>query len=186
MLDGLNNLILAQRNGRGEDNPWIQLLVLIAVFVIYGLRAIVRAKVSGKEQRPEASEPVDKKYKPITPQREERQAERAEKVYEPAAVFPQQRAAVMPGRLSKQAFAKQQRLMKMKAAYEQKQRKAEIDKRQKAQQQVKKPTEQPDKITAKQIGSERLSEELGDAEKIRRAIIYSEILGKPLALREQN
>ena len=141
MLAMLQTILAASNNG--QDSPWTQLLVILAIAVVYGVKTLVKAKKSFIDEQDEPDEP------PIPPQRQ-------------AGKRPQQ--------------AKPKLTM--------------------IQQQQYKPAFEPEPVAGESVVSliktqeidtgpqEEIELDLDNTDSLRKAIIYSEILGKPISLRQ--
>jgi hypothetical protein len=196
----------------GDDGPlgWIVPVVFVSIWIIGGIgKVIATAREDRKQREKQRSVPgqPDKKmrYKPIpdgsSPQRRERaipQAVPVQRVRETETMPSADRVKPEPKRPGAVASLKKAMQDAMQDVYAQQTKRqapkqAPARKPKKVQRQTTRKVPTPAKPVAKspvkqvevmpQEGS--ILKELLVRENIRKAIIYSEILGKPLALRQQ-
>jgi hypothetical protein len=182
----LAQLILAARDSNEKDTGWMQILVFVILSVFYALGSIVKARANktapkGKEQIPR--KPARKPTERTRDLQMLKQLWRPEKPVAKPQVQPTHRKVARPATARSAVTSPQPAGRAMLEP-------------QMAMPQVAEPQVQPKlgKITAGVAApaeiprAEYLSEILSDyddPEKLRRAILHYEILGKPLSLREQ-
>jgi hypothetical protein len=181
LLSALGGQILAARNSDERDTGWMQILVFVILAIFYALGSIVKAKANktapkGKEQGP--PKPV---RKPPESTIDLQMLKQLFGLPEKPAPSSQSRPQVTKPRMAKPQVQPTSR----KVARPQPAGMAMLEP------QVAKPQVQPKvevAAPAEKQPATYLSEILSDyedPEKLRRAILHYEILGKPLSLREQ-
>lgn len=163
----LLQIILAARR-YDEDAGWMQLLVFVIMAVFWALGSIIKAKKSKKTEFEEEEEQPEEAFTGHK-QQMSRQAK-----------F-QQKKAAQPGPAAKSDFAKVEKIPLSVSLKDYKQSLT------KSLTETEKKTERPD------ISSERpqppagidFAPNLEDPENLKRAVVYYEVLGKPLALRDE-
>jgi hypothetical protein len=163
----LLQIILAARR-YDEDSGWMQLLVFVIMAVFWALGSIIKARKSKKTEFEEEEE-----------QPEEAFSERMQQMSR--QMGPQQKKSVYPGPAIKRDFAKAE---KIPLSVSLKDYKESVTK---SLTETEKKAERPD------ISSERpqppagidFAPNLEDPENLKRAVVYYEVLGKPLSLRDE-
>ena len=200
----MNNLmehILAARKNGG----WTQMLIPLIFFAAYALNALAKVKEKNRRDKELDKELAEKpkRYKPITGQ----QQPQAVKNYKPlhaaeSAKTPRQARHIpyaRPAQQSNRPQPAQQRrpqpaqptlrqqqvtnVYRQAVAKAQRQQVPEPQKQQARPQPVPKATTEKVAAVSKETPRGTLTEYLQEMDNLRRAIVLSEILGKPLALR---
>ena len=161
-------LILA-RNGDGEDTGWSQMLVFLVLAVFWIVGGIMKAKTqkANRQQQKQKPQQGSKHFQRPDFQQVQKPAEKVTKVYQQA------QAALRPEAAAKKVEKFQEQIPKpveMAGAVKQAERK------------IAKPAEKTVELV---VESERLLIP-EDTQQLKTAILHYEILGKPLALREEN
>lgn len=149
---GILQTILAARNDR-QDGRWTQLLVILAIAVVYGVKALIKAKKSFTNEPDEPEEPEEP---PIL-----RQRRQAPEWVKPEFTMVQQQQPT-PEPVKAEITSKAQPLKRRSLTLQE--------------------AEQPEQLQPDIVSELELN--LDDTDSLRRAIIYSEILGKPVSLRQ--
>ena len=153
---GMLQTILAARNNR-QDSPWTQLLVILAIAVVYGIKTLVKAKRSFTE---EADENDEYEESSLLLQQRQQEGQRPEPAKPKFTMIQQKRSA--PESVKVKTILEDE--------VEPVKRKSLILQGAEQQGQL-----QPDIA---------LELDLDDTDSLRKAIIYSEVLGKPVSLRQ--
>jgi len=192
----LAQLILAARNSDDRDTGWMQILVFVALAVFYAVGSIIKAKANKtalKEEkqipRKPGTKPAEgarapKAFKKIPYQAVERPVGRTPKSQpRPQVAKPQVQPAV--GRkLPTKAILKPQVQPKLEELPEFTSETVKKDVRLSSVEALKaERVAMPAEIPQSEYLSEIVSD-YEDPEKLRRAILHYEILGKPLSLRD--
>ncbi|MBW8016331.1 MAG: hypothetical protein FVQ82_09105 [Planctomycetes bacterium] len=191
----------------GNDFSWVVPVIFVAIWIIGGIgKVIVAAREDRKKRDQQTSVPgqPEKKmrYKPIPDASSPRQSQRTipqqapvQRVREPMP--PAQRAKPEPKRPGTVATLKKAMHDAMEEAYKQQAKRQAPEPPPRRPKKVQRTTTRKVPTPTKQVAKEPVKQvkvipqegsvlkELLERENIRKAIIYSEILGKPLAMREQ-
>ena len=194
--------------GKSDDFSWVVPVVFVAIWIIGGIgKVVVAAREDRKrreQQRPAAGQPENKmRYKPIpdasSTHRRERTIPQVAPVQQVREPMPSaQRSKPEPKRPGAVASLKKAMHDAMEDAHKQQaQRQAPKPAAARKPKKVQRTTTRRVPTKRKQVAKEPVKQsqvtpqegsvlkELFERENIRKAIIYSEILGKPLSLREQ-
>ena len=164
----LLQIILAARR-YDEDAGWMQLLVFVIMAVFWALGSIIKAKRSKKTEFEEEEEQLEETF----PEHRQQMSQQTTR--------PQQKKSVYPGPAIKRDFTKAE---KIPLSVSLKVYKESVTK---SLTETEKKTERPD------ISLERprppagidFAPNLEDPENLKRAVVYYEVLGKPLSLRDE-
>jgi hypothetical protein len=180
LLSALGGQVLAARNSNERDIGWMQIVVFVILAIFYAVGSIIKARANktapkGKEQTPrkparkppESSIEIQLLKQLWRPERPTPSSQRRSQVAKPQ-VRPSGRKVARPQPAGMAMLESQ--VAKTQVAGPQVQPKVE----------VAAPAETPPAEYLSGILSD-----YDDPEKLRRAILHYEILGKPLSLREQ-
>jgi hypothetical protein len=174
----LAQLVLAARNSDEKDTGWMQILVFVILSVFYAVGSIVKAranKTAPKTPNRPARKPPDlqilKQFFGL-PEEPESSSQPSPEASKPQAAKPQvqqtRRKVARPQPAGMAMFEPRMAMSQVQPKLE------------KATAGVAAPAEIP---RAKYLS--KILSDYDDPEKLRRAILHYEILGKPLSLREQ-
>jgi len=188
----MNSLIIAQvilaaRNGDADDRGWMQLVVLVILALIYGVGSILKAKASKMAEEGEKESAAKPRGKPpgavgprFSKQLVDRQARggpvstarRPSRV--PAQLQP--RKVKRPEPAAAKAVAKTEAIREFPAM--------ELPEMLTLAPETLELRPKPHELPELAKYASALLSDYGDPEKLRRAILHYEILGKPLSLRD--
>ena len=199
MDDFLLQLILARRNDDAEG--WMNILIVVVLAVFWAIGGIIKAKAKKDEQLPgkpvrkppihsrEAREQMLSRLQHSTGSAQSRQQQPRPATQKPQLKFADLRAAVRNFAVeAEQAFQTNTNkepateLEPVLMEPQIKTVKSELTEPSVAD--IKEPQDEPAQIPESKYLSELLTD-YADPEELRRAILHYEILGKPLALRDQ-
>lgn len=170
--------VLAVRDNNDQDGGWIQLLVFVVMAVLWTLGGIRKAKANKIKDSDFADEEFEKGDEPPTqlhPAVTGRPL--SEKAFEPAAkpahTIEQRKLSVLEQRIGLKPFAKPDKIKKLREVSLEPIKEQEFGLRSKISLQTETPKEPPAFLL-----------NFDETDALKKAVLYHEILGKPLALKQ--